>query len=273
MARVIALSSQVVRGHIGLSAIVPALQRLGHEVWPIPTVLLSNHPGHVHSAGTRLDPDLIIKLVEALERNGWLAETDAVITGYLPTVDHVRVATRLLDRLSALRPVLYLCDPVLGDEPRGLYVDANAAAALRDELASRADILTPNLFEFGWLAGSRASEPAKLAEAAGRIGACAVLVTSAPAGPDRLANVLLEAGSSVACEVAMRLDVPHGTGDFLGGLFLGHVLNGESGPSALGRTVAAVDAAIAASAGRDELALIPSQDRWADAKPLPVRAL
>ena len=46
MARILAISSQVVRGHVGLSAIVPALQRLGHEVLPIPTIILSNHPGH-----------------------------------------------------------------------------------------------------------------------------------------------------------------------------------------------------------------------------------
>src|SRR5688572_27846842 len=66
MARVLALSSQVARGHVGLSAVVPALQRLGHEVWPLPTILLSNHPGHAHAAGLRVDPAALEEMVDAL---------------------------------------------------------------------------------------------------------------------------------------------------------------------------------------------------------------
>ena len=45
MAKVLAISSHVVRGHVGLDATVPALQYLGHEVWALPTVLLSSRPG------------------------------------------------------------------------------------------------------------------------------------------------------------------------------------------------------------------------------------
>src|SRR5690606_40517447 len=97
MARILALSSQVARGHVGLSAIVPALQRLGHEVWPLPTILLSNHPGHAHAAGIHVEPAVLEEMIDALERNGWLGEIEAVITGYLPTAEHVqdRKSTRL----------------------------------------------------------------------------------------------------------------------------------------------------------------------------------
>ena len=84
MARVLAVSSQVVRGHVGLSAAVPALQRLGHEVWPVPTIVLSNHPGHPHAAGTEIEPGVLDAMLDALDRNGWLGEVDAVLTGYLP---------------------------------------------------------------------------------------------------------------------------------------------------------------------------------------------
>ena len=45
MARVLAISSHVVRGTVGLAATVPALQWLGHEVWALPTVLLASRPG------------------------------------------------------------------------------------------------------------------------------------------------------------------------------------------------------------------------------------
>ena len=45
MARILAISSHVVRGNVGLAATVPALQSLGHEVWALPTVLLASRPG------------------------------------------------------------------------------------------------------------------------------------------------------------------------------------------------------------------------------------
>src|SRR5262245_65115042 len=110
MARILAVSSQVARGHVGLSAIVPALQRLGHEVWPVPTVVLSNHVGHPHVGGTRLDADTLDRLFEALDRNGWLDEIDAIITGYLPSPEHVHVVARLIRRIKHNKTVLYLCD-------------------------------------------------------------------------------------------------------------------------------------------------------------------
>ena len=44
--RILSMSSQVAYGPVGNTAAVPALQALGHEVLAVPTVILSNHPGH-----------------------------------------------------------------------------------------------------------------------------------------------------------------------------------------------------------------------------------
>ena len=84
MPRVLAISSQVARGHVGLGAVVPVLQALGHDVIALPTVLLSNHPGHAHAAGECVGPDQLRRMLDALGANGWLGEIDAVLTGYLP---------------------------------------------------------------------------------------------------------------------------------------------------------------------------------------------
>ncbi len=43
---VLSIQSAVSYGHVGNSAAVFILQRLGHEAWPIDTVRFSNHPGH-----------------------------------------------------------------------------------------------------------------------------------------------------------------------------------------------------------------------------------
>jgi pyridoxine kinase len=276
MARVIALSSQVVRGHVGLSAIVPAFQRLGHEVWAIPTVVLSNHPGHGYCAGIRMEPAIQARMLDALEGHGWLTEADAVISGYLPSPEHVQFAARLVQRLREVRAALYLCDPVLGDDPGGLYIDERAAEAIRSDLIALADIATPNAFELAWLAGrgeAASDDPEALARAARQLGVARVLVTSVGLTAGRLANILVEREATVLCEVEQRPEVPHGTGDLLSALFLGHLLNGADGATALGLAAAGVDMALKASTGRDELALVGSPEQWVHPEPLPARRL
>ena len=148
MGRILAISSQVARGSVGLSAITAALQRLGHEVVALPTVILSSHLGYPNVAGTKVDVGTLHQMLGALETNGWLAEVDAVLTGYLPSRAHVRFAAEAFARVRAIQPQsLNFCDPVLGDDPEGLYVDPGAAEAVREELLPIADLVSPNRFE------------------------------------------------------------------------------------------------------------------------------
>ena len=92
MATVLAMSSMVARGHVGLGAITPALQLQGHEVIALPTVVLSNHPAHRDVARLEVPASRLEAMLDALEANGWLGSVDAVLTGYLPTVSHVEFA-------------------------------------------------------------------------------------------------------------------------------------------------------------------------------------
>ncbi len=152
MATVLCISSQVARGHVGLSAAAFALERLGHEVWALPTILLSNHPGHARHAGAAVDPLELARMLGALQENGWLADVDGVLAGYMPSQQHVAVAAELVSWVRSHAPgALVLCDPALGDDPRGVYVDDRPAHAIRSELLPLADITTPNRFELAWL--------------------------------------------------------------------------------------------------------------------------
>lgn len=256
MARILSISSQVVRGHVGNSAAVVALQRLGHEVWPLPTVVLSNHPGHTRVAGTRIPPDTMLAMVAALRDNGWLGEVDAVSTGYLPSAAHVEAAAEVIGMIKLVRPdALVLVDPVLGDDPKGLYIEAAAAQAVREKLLPLADVLTPNRFEMAWLSGLLVTDAASAAAAAKALGVETIIATSVPGGVGQLINLLHTAESHEQVTVPRRESAPHGTGDLLAALFLGRILNGQSGAAALHASVADVQAAIAASAGADELRL------------------
>jgi pyridoxine kinase len=257
LARVLAISSQVARGHIGLSAIVPALQRLGHEVWALPTVLLSNHPGHRHAAGTRIEAAALQRMVDALEQNGWLGEVDAVLTGYLPSAAHVAFAAEAVARSRAMRPgLIYLCDPVMGDDPKGLYIEAEAAAAIRDALVGHADIATPNRFELSYLSGASVEDAASAAKACSRLGIGSVLATSLlGADETERVNLLASRDGRFISRVRWRSDAPHGTGDLMAGLLLGYLLSGCGSKEALAQSTAVVDAVLAASESAEELRL------------------
>lgn len=275
MATVIALSSLVARGSVGLRAVGAALARLGHDTIELPTVLLSSHLGYARVAGTPIAPETLTAMIDALDANGWLGAADAVLTGYLPTPDHVEVAASLVLSARRYKPNLPLfCDPVLGDLPDGLYVPESVAHAVRDRLVPLATHLKPNAFELGFLAGHRVRTPAEAAEAARALGRVAVLVSSVPATGDALANVLVTEDQAAAASVPYDAAAPHGTGDLLTALFAGHLLG--SAPATLsdaaGRAVAGVARALAVSRGTDEL-LLSDPEPWHAAAPLPFTSL
>ena len=52
------------------------------------------------------------QMLDSLDANGWLESIDAVLTGYLPTTEHVAAAKAAVARVRAENPAaLYLCDP------------------------------------------------------------------------------------------------------------------------------------------------------------------
>ena len=80
---VLSIQSHVVMGYVGNSAAVFALQRMGHEVWPVHTLLFSNHPGHGDFGGQNLQAPLLSELVAGLSRQGVLENCEALLSGYL----------------------------------------------------------------------------------------------------------------------------------------------------------------------------------------------
>lgn len=214
--RILSISSQVVWGPVGNSAAVPALQAKGHEVLALPTITLSNHPGHGAPAGFRTQAADMARMFAALEALGALGQLDACLTGYFASAGQVEEVTGLLGRIDV--PYL-LVDPVIGDHGR-LYVPEEVAVAIRDNLLPRADGLTPNAFELAWLSGQEVTDEASAVAAARALGIPEVLATSIPAGEERLATLLVTP-DDVSRVVAPKLaGVAHGTGDFLSGLYL-----------------------------------------------------
>ncbi|HRY07504.1 MAG TPA: pyridoxal kinase [Hyphomicrobiaceae bacterium] len=268
MARILAISSYVASGHVGLSAIVPALQALGHEVVAVPTVVLSCHYGHAHVGGIAVDMTGLDSLFSALRANGILDEIDAILTGYMPEAAAVARVAEELERIAQNRPdALYLCDPVLGDDPRGLYVPDDVAGAIRDSLLPRADIVTPNRFELSWLSGLEVGNSVDADRAADATGAEFLAITSVPAGNGLVANVSSDGDDALMCAAPLLNHVPHGTGDLFAALLLGHILNGHDHAEAMARASAGVQLVIGESVGARELRLVSSLGRAVAVEP------
>lgn len=260
MARVLILSSWVAHGHVGLSAGTPALQALGHAVTQLPTTLLSNRPGFARAAGAPVDPARIEAMIDALADNGWLTDQDALLLGYLPTPGHVTLAANLAARFRGVLRVVM--DPVLGDLPKGLYVAQEAAEALRDRVLPLADVLTPNLFELGWLAGAPLTTLAEARAAAETLldPAQEVLVTSAPVGPGATGVLRITPDRAQVFPAPLRKGVPHGVGDVFSAL----IAAGLPGGAALGHLSALIDASLHAP----HLRIAESAPHWTRATPL-----
>ena len=223
MARILSISSQVVYGAVGNSAGVFALQRLGHEVWPVPTTLLSHHPGYGAPAGGPLPAEAISALIRSLDEKGWLGRCDAMMSGYLAAPDQKEAILEAHDRLKRANPqALFLCDPVLGDEESGLYAAPGVADAMQ-ALIARADIATPNLFELALLTGTPQGKatPEEMLRAAAPARIC---LTSAPAPAGRIGIVVKEEESFHAVETPRFEPAPKGTGDLFSALVLGRLL-------------------------------------------------
>jgi pyridoxine kinase len=255
MATVLAISSHVARGRVGLAVTAPALQWLGHEVWAVPTVLLASRPGLGRLARHDVPPHDLAAMLAALEADGCWGRLDAVLTGYFPSAASVQAAAQAVRAIRRAAPAIpVLVDPIVGDAGR-LYVAEDTAAAIRDALLPLATIATPNLFELAWLAGASVRTRADVADAARRLGPATVLVTSAEETATAVATVAVTAERKIERSLPRRPGIPNGAGDLLAGLYLGHLLNGGEPTTVLDASLADLNRVLAASIGRDALRL------------------
>lgn len=254
-ATVLAMSSQVVYGPVGNSAAVPAMQALGLSVLALPTVILSHHPGHGPPVRQVIAAEMLEAMLERVASHGWLDGISGVMTGYFADRAQVEVAAGALTKLRERNPdLVYLCDPIIGDDQPGLYVPDEVARAIASRLVPLADVIAPNRFELAWLSGAGVNDPRSVLVAARGL-APLCLATSVPLGDDRLATMLIGKFEAWQVETIRRAEVPHGTGDLLAGLFLAHLLRGQTGPEALALSLGAIEAVLDQSQCSDALDL------------------
>ncbi|MFD1696000.1 pyridoxal kinase [Roseibium aestuarii] len=270
---ILVITSQVVRGGISGRGITFALERLGHPVWFLPTVLLPWHPGQ--GPGTRITADVktFSALVEDLIASPKLGEIGGIVTGYLGDPAQAEPVAALIRAVKQANPkALHVCDPVMGDhmgETGRLYVPKATAEAIRDHLVPLADIVTPNSFELGWLTGRTIDSETQALAAARSLKADRVLVTSSPAlRRNSIANLLVTGRHAIVAEHAAVPNPPNGTGDLMSGLLLAWLLAGASDETALVRAAASTFELVARSVKKGADELLFAEEQGSVAKPM-----
>ena len=274
---ILSIQSHVAYGRVGNRAAVFALERLGHEVWPVNTVNFSNHPameswkGGVHQASD------IAEIIDEIEKRNAFPHCAAIISGYIGDVAIGRAVLDAVRRVRKVNPrMFYALDPVIGDAPSGTYVAAGVPEFFRDEALPEADIVLPNAYELALLSGQTITTVDQAASAAAELlkrGPEMVVVKGLRHGSS--ISALLVSGGQAWQATSPWIDVnAHGAGDLFCALFLGHFLLRGDARSALARAVHGVHAVLEKTKALklDALALVDAQDELV-ASSVPVVAL
>jgi len=249
--QVLAISSEVGVGDVGLSIARFAFGAQHVSTIALPTVLFACRPDMGKIVRHPIPAPILDEQLTALSQDGLLQNIGGVLTGYFAQAEQVFVVARHLEKLASFNhDIPILIDPILGDFDTGFYVDLEVAVAVRDVLLPLADIITPNLFEFLWLAGEEPRPHLQgdvdlndLKQARSKMRVKNVVVTSAArlscdetTGPkvdregERISTALFEKDDLTIFNSAYFEDVPKGTGDvfaahLLSSLIWGHPLN------------------------------------------------
>jgi pyridoxine kinase len=268
---VVTISSHVAAGPVGNSIIVPALVALAIEPVAIPTVILSNHPGHGSAEGMDVPADIITAMMSRAAELALLPSPAVYLTGYFRHPSQIEAVGRFIaNEKRAGRCRYFLCDPVLGDEHTGLSVKPGIAEAIRDVLVPLADGITPNAFELGWLTNTPVRDSQSASLAARQLSGRDVVVTSVPDGDDRILTQAYLEGVPVTIARPRLTAVPHGTGDLFAGVLAAGITKGIRPAAGIGFAVAAVERVISRSAGPAILDLAHGLSGIADVQPCEV---
>lgn len=270
--KVLSIQSAVAYGHVGNSAAVFPLQRIGVEVMPVYTVNFSNHTGYGAWRGPLISPDDVREVIDGIEDRGAFPKIDVVLSGYQGSEGIADVILDAVARIKSANPdAVYSCDPVMGNAKSGCFVAPAIPVLLRERVVPAADLITPNQFELGYLTGT---EPGSLestlesVDLARASGPRTVLVTSVER-PDRdegtIEMLAVDDHGAWIVRTPLLPMKANGSGDVTAALFTAHYRRTGDAADALARTASSVFDLLANThkSGERELQLVESQESYA----------
>jgi len=174
----------VVHGYCGNKCATFPLQVHGFEVDAINSVQFSNHTAYSCFKGQALTDDQLWEIYQGLKINK-INQYSHLLTGYARSESFLRRIVEILkDLRSVNKHLLYICDPVMGDNG-AFYVPESCLPVYRD-IIPLATVITPNQFELQVLSGITIDSQASLIDAMNALhdrGSQVLVVTSTNLAP------------------------------------------------------------------------------------------
>ncbi|MFZ5692884.1 MAG: pyridoxal kinase PdxY [Pseudomonadota bacterium] len=267
----LSIQSHVAYGHVGNSAAVFPLRRIGVEVWPVNTVQFSNHLGYDGWKGEVFTAAHIRDVVQGIEDRGVMSNCDGVLSGYMGSAE---IGEAILDAVSRVKHAnpgaKYCCDPVIGDADSGVYVREGIPDFFRTRALAAADVTCPNQFELGVLTGLDTGTMDGMLAALDFLHAFGIgtlLVTSVITDetPDDAIDMIASGPDG-----RFRLRTPRlaatfsGAGDVIAALFFAHLLRTGSSGEAMAKAGSSLFGVLnlTANRGAGEILLIEAQEEF-----------
>lgn len=270
--KVLSIQSAVAYGHVGNSAAVFPLQRIGVEVLPVYTVNFSNHTGYGAWRGPLIAHDDVAAVIQGIEDRGVFPEIDVILSGYQGGEGIADVIIDAVARVKKANPdAVYACDPVMGNAKSGCFVAPAIPVLLRERVVPVADILTPNQFELGFLTDTEPGSIDSTLESADMLrarGPRTVLITSVERPdrePDTIEMMVVDDAGAWTVQTPLIPMKANGSGDVTAALFTAHYRRTGDAADALARTASSVFDLLSNTyeSGSRELRLIESQEAYA----------
>lgn len=132
-------------GRSSLSVVIPVLSSMGVQACPMPTAVLSSHPGgfknfSFHELTTDMESYI----------DCWQKENitfDCIYSGFLGSAKQIDLVAELIDRHKRDKDHLVVVDPVMGDYGSLYKITDEGIRNKMRSLVGKADVITPNLTE------------------------------------------------------------------------------------------------------------------------------
>lgn len=202
----------------------------------LPTTLMGRHPGWGPPGGETTSADILSDMWSGIAAQN--ISIDAVITGYMGSCENVALANQIISDIKLKNPsVLVIVDPVMGDAGN-LYVPVEVAEDIVRTLTPKADIITPNSWEFSHIVQRQFRSIEDVKTALLDYSGCA-LVTSVE-HQSRIGALSYHPKGLTYIGHEIFDQVPNGGGDAITGLLAGHILLGKSEEEAARLAVSSV---------------------------------
>ncbi len=242
MKQILLINDVVGRSHVGMVAMLPILNHLGHITYNLPTALVSNTLNYGQFSILETT-DYMRDTIPVWHKLGF--RFDAVCTGLMFSEEQARLVGGYCSQMRSEGTTVFV-DPIMGDGGHLYNGISDTQVRLMREMVSVADLTFPNYTEACYLAdiqykeeGMDWDEACRLLDGIVALGAKSAVVTSAKVDGHtcvigrRSDESLPGFRQDISDGLYFRIDyeeIPvafHGTGDIFSAVLIGHLMNGE----------------------------------------------